>query len=107
MNIVMGEEEIGIRGGEDDDFGGRGVVLGEGIDEGGNVGSNFIIPDIDGRIVDSSAGYAPICCESQGAVAWGGGAGVKDGSGVGKGKEKKRKEETMDDWVHDEVSAEG
>lgn len=32
---------------------------------------------------------------------------MKDGSGVGKGKEKKRKEETMDDWVHDEVFVEG
>lgn len=64
MNIVMGEEEIGICGGEDDDFGGRGVILGEGVDEGGYVGSNFIVPDIDGRIVDSSAGYAPICCET-------------------------------------------
>lgn len=53
----MGDEEIGVGGGEDDYFwtGAAVDVSGEGGDEGGEVGGEFVVPEVDGGIVEGGA----------------------------------------------------
>ncbi len=64
----MSDREVWVGGGEDDDLCGctnsgiRAVdaaSLGsEGIDEGGEIGGEFEVPEVEGWIVDRSADYA-------------------------------------------------
>lgn len=76
MDVVVGDEEGGVGGGEDDYFWrwGAGAVDGggEGGDEAGEVGGEFGVPEVEGGVVHGGAddgggkvggGY--------GAVAWG------------------------------------
>ena len=53
----MGEEEVGVRAREDDYFwiaGGVGVC-GEAVEEGGQVGGEFVVPEVYGGVVDCCA----------------------------------------------------
>lgn len=77
----MRDEEVGVCGGEDDDFGiGGGVdVGGEGVDEGGDVGGEFVVPEVDRWVVDDGVDYATVCGCGEGTVAWGGSSGVNFG----------------------------
>ena len=77
----MRDEEVGVCGGEDDDFGivGGVDVGGEGVDEGGYVGGEFVVPEVDRWVVDDGVDYATVCGCGEGAVAWGGSSGVNFG----------------------------
>ena len=67
----MRDPEIGVGGGDGDDFcGGVGVV--EGGQEGGEVVRELVVPEVDGRVVDHGVGYGAVGCQRQGAVARGG-----------------------------------
>lgn len=60
----MGEEEVGVGAREDDYFwiaGGVGAigvgVCGEAVEEGGEVGGEFVVPEVYGGVVDCCADY--------------------------------------------------
>ena len=75
----MGDEEVRVCGREDDDFGvgGGGVdVGGEGVDEGRDVGGEFVVPEVDGWDVDDSVDYAAVSGCGESAVDWGGSSGM-------------------------------
>ena len=58
-NIIVCNEEVRVGAGYDDDFWGvlSGIIGGgsEGGDEAGKVGGEFVVPEVEGRVVDGGA----------------------------------------------------
>ena len=71
VDVVVGDEEVWVCGGDDDDFDAGVVVVSEAVDEGGEVGGELVVPEVDGRVVDGCAYDAAIGGGGQGSVAWG------------------------------------
>ena len=75
-DVNMIDEEVGIRRGENDNFDVAGVgSLGESLDEGGEVGCELIVPQVDGWVVDGCADNAAFRECRDGAIPRGGAAG--------------------------------
>ena len=58
MDVVVGDEEVGVGGGNDYDFWRAAAVAavevgGEGGDVGAHVGGELVVPEVDGGVVDA------------------------------------------------------